>query len=86
MPPTETQENSAGPAIAIVIVLAVIILGGLYFWGQRDNADTLDSGSAALDERTEAITEQSSSDDFGSIEEDLEATELDDIGAELENL
>jgi hypothetical protein len=32
----ETNENSVGPIIATVIILVVIILGGLYFWGERN--------------------------------------------------
>lgn len=83
MPPTE-KENSAGPVIAIIIVLAVIILGGLYFWGERDALNnTAESG---LNADTAAITTQSSSDEVDSIEEDLSDTEVDSIGSELEDL
>ncbi len=27
--------GSAGPIIGTIVILAVIVLGGLYFWGQR---------------------------------------------------
>jgi hypothetical protein len=42
MPP---KESSVGPVIATIIILAVIVLGGLYFWGERSNNAT-PSGSA----------------------------------------
>jgi uncharacterized protein YxeA len=32
-------EGSVGPVVATIIILAVVVLGGLYFWGQR-NANT----------------------------------------------
>ena len=84
MPPTE-NKSSAGPVIAIVIVLAVIILGGLYFWGQRDNA-TENTADAYLSGDTAAIKTQSSSDDVNSIEKDLNGTNVDSIGSDLNNI
>lgn len=83
MPPTE-NENSAGPVIAIIIVLAVIILGGLYFWGERGGLNPAENSGSA--DETAAITTQSSSDDVNAIEEDLTGTEIDSIGSDLENL
>ena len=46
------NEGSAGPVIGIIIILAVIVLGGLYFWGQRTNetAQEEDNLAAELDE------------------------------------
>lgn len=84
MPPTENNENSTGPVIAIIIVLAVIILGGLYFWGERSKS--IDAGTEAALDETASITAQSSSDEINSIEEDLTGTEIDSIGTDLENL
>lgn len=74
MPPN--QENSTGPVIATVIILAVIILGGLYFWGARSN---MNDGV----ENTAAITTQSTADDTTSIEGDLNETNVDNLDAEL---
>jgi hypothetical protein len=31
----QPQESSVGPVIATIVILAVIVLGGLYFWSQR---------------------------------------------------
>lgn len=74
MNPEENQvsENSsgssAGPIIGTVIILAVIVLGGLYFWGQRG-----DSTEQALDE----MSAQSQSDEVADIQADLDSTDVD---------
>lgn len=83
------NENSAGPVIATVIILAVIILGGLYFWGERSNqrdvkdADANSAAAANTDQTTAAIRSQSSSDDISSIEADLNNTNTEAIDADL---
>lgn len=30
-------ENSVGPLVGIVIIVLILVLGGLYFWGERLN-------------------------------------------------
>lgn len=34
------QESSVGPVVATIVILAVIVLGGLYFWSQRPSSTT----------------------------------------------
>ncbi len=81
--PVVNQESSTGPAIAIVIVLAMIILGGFYFWGERSKStDTI--LEATPEQMISAIETQSTSDESSSIEADLNSTELDNIDAELQ--
>jgi len=82
------QEGSAGPAIALIIILAVIVLGGLYFWGQRSDNNITDiygnpisTSTPAVD--TSAIETQSSSDTSASIEADLKSTKLDNLDSQL---
>jgi hypothetical protein len=36
LPPA--QKSGAGPVVGIVIIIALLILGALYFWGARLNA------------------------------------------------
>lgn len=90
-----TNKSSLGSIIGTIIIIAVIILGGLYFWGKRiDEAkmnQELVSGQTETtvteeDENLEANTIKSvtSSDELDSIEADLKATNLDGLGAELE--
>lgn len=77
------SEGSVGPMIGVIIILAVIVLGGLYFWGQRvDRSDNALNGDDTVAE-LEQIESQSSSDEVSSIEADLEATDIDSLDAEL---
>lgn len=80
------QEGSAGPVIGTIIILAVIVLGGLYFWGQRSDDGMMDD-TAPTEEMTEGEVEsantQSDSDDVDSIDADLDATDVDDLDAEV---
>jgi uncharacterized protein YxeA len=64
------EEGSVGPVIATIIILAVIVLGGLYFWHERSATDTLDPYATSTD-----VTVGSSSDDTNSIEADLNSTD-----------
>ncbi len=73
------NESSVGPVIATIIILAVIVLGGLYFWGQRANNDATPSTSADLN----SINAQSDSDDTSSIKTDLENTNTESLDTQI---
>jgi hypothetical protein len=81
--PTNTPESSTGPAIAIVIVLAMIILGGFYFWSERNKTINEPLG-ATPEEMISLIETQSTSDESGAIEADLSNTDLDNLDKELQ--
>lgn len=94
MEPQETQvqvgenKSSIGSIIGIIIIIAIIILGGLYFWGKRIEEsklqDELLMKNATTSEEV-APENVSSSDDVNSIEADLNATtDFSGLGAELE--
>ena len=86
----EQNKNGIGGIIGIVVIISIIILGGLYFWGKRIEESRLKqelvSGNVqtSMQEQNEAsvIRSVSSSDDLGSIEADLNQTNLDNLGAE----
>jgi len=69
------KKSSVGPIIGIVLVILIIVLGGLYFWGKRlaDNGDTL----PPLEEEP-----LSTSDEVSDIEADLDATDLESLDAD----
>lgn len=67
------SSGSAGPVIGIVVILVIVILGALYFWNQSRTND------AAL----ESIQTQNESDEANSIEADLDATNVDNLDAEI---
>jgi hypothetical protein len=94
MPPHESK-SSIGSIIGTIIVIAIIILGGLYFWGKRIDEARMKEGlvsneqvenTPVVDENMEAnaIMSVTKSDDLNSIEADLKATNLDNLGAELD--
>ena len=65
--------GSSGPLIGAIVILAVIILGGLYFWGQRAAND------AVIDE----TSTESGSDETAAIEADLDTIDIESLDAEL---
>lgn len=89
-PAPTPSESSAGPIVATIIILAVIILGGLYFWGQRNSAgnDTTVPTPATTNQTnpTSTIESQSSSDTTSSIDADLTNTNTEGIDADIQSL
>jgi len=80
----EQKESSIGPVIGTIIILAVIVLGGLYFWGQRVSDKVMDE--TQLNAIVEDITTQNESDAVTDIEADLNATDIDSIDSELNGI
>ena len=74
-----SSGSSAGPIIGIIVILAIVILGGLYFWSQRSATED----SSATDKTVETINIQSSSDNPSSIEADLNTTDIENLDAEI---
>lgn len=66
----EEKRTSVGPIIGIILILAIIIIGGLYFWGKRIQEDV-------------PVPEQN---DLEEIENDLEATSTFELESDLEEL
>ena len=82
--PAPAGEGSLGPIIGTIIILAVIVLGGLYFWGQRSDKAPLPAEDNTAQVEVESIIDQSSSDETAAIEADLESTDIDNLDAELD--
>lgn len=79
MPPmSQPEKKSAGPLIAVIIILALIIIGGLYFFKERTSQQAYTPKNESQDIVT-SLNQQSNSDDLGSIEADLNATNLDNL-------
>ncbi|MEK7179877.1 MAG: hypothetical protein AAB706_00195 [Patescibacteria group bacterium] len=72
--------SSMGALIGIIIVIAIIILGGMYFWGQRvDQKENI----IEKDTATQSLQNQGTSDDLAAIETDVNSTQLDNLDSEL---
>lgn len=79
------NEGSLGPVVGLIIILLLIILGGLYFWGERAKrvSPVQDESALGDDQAIQEIKTQSSSDATTDIEADLNATNVDSIDANL---
>ncbi len=74
-------SRSVGPIIGLVIIIAVIFLGGIYFWTTREKTSEYSQKSAPENaDETAAIINSvpTSSEDSSSIEAALEATVIED--------
>jgi cytoskeletal protein RodZ len=81
-PNAVSGNGSAGPVIGIVIISAIIVLGAVYFWNERQATEEVLPNENA-EEMVESINSQDESDEVSSIEADLEATEIDSLDSEL---
>ena len=80
MPPVmqQPEQHSKGALIAVIIILAVIIVGGLYFLKQRNKMD-YKPAVEQKDQITESLRQQGGSDEVNSIEADLQSTNFDNL-------
>ena len=88
------NKSSIGSIIGTIIVIAIIILGGLYFWGKRIDEARMNRELVKDQGTTETVVEDDNmeanairsvtpSDDLNSIEADLKATNLNNLGSEV---
>lgn len=101
VPPASPQNFSRpsqtiGPLIGIIIVIAVLVIGGIYFWSQRKEKLQREEERKAAEEtslREGAVDRlggtvgapESTSDEVGAIQADLLATDIDNLDADLRN-
>jgi len=85
----EVPENKTqwGPIVGVIIIVALIVLGGLYMWSRwSDRAPAPPDVNS--DPLVQELETQSSSDKASDIEADLNATDLGNLDAdfaEIEN-
>jgi len=80
----ERGQKSAGPVIGIIIIVLVLVFGGLYFWGKRVTQEPTPEAIMNMpDSQLETLGTQNTSDEVTAIEEDLNATDLENLDAEL---
>ena len=90
------EERSMGAVFGSVVVVIVLLIAAFYFWGNREETpDTTVDGQTdelvdleplAEEMQAEALEEQGSSDELDEISKDLEATELEDLTEELDQI
>lgn len=96
------KGSSLGPIVGLIVILAIIIMGSLYFWTQKSEKvtpSTLATDTSATetstenntatftpDSQTQTLQTQSSSVDTTSIESDLNATDFQNIDSGVNQL
>ena len=96
MPSAPKTEKPLGPIVGIVVIILILIVGGLYLWGQRlveqtglypESSESLvPSAASGPDAQTEALQSQGASDSASAIEADLNATDVDNLTGELDQI
>jgi hypothetical protein len=90
--PNSPKSGGIGPMIGIIIIVALLAVGGLYYWGskliEQPNRLTVPvaDDSTPIDGTTNDLLNQGSSDTVESIEADLDATNLDGLDGELSDI
>lgn len=89
-PQTNPEHKSQGPGgiAGIIIIIAIVVLGGLYLWGQalEEREQSAEEILNKPDQTTQELKQQSTSTAIESIEKDLETTGLDNLDKELEDI
>ena len=80
------ESKSVGPLIGVIVIIAVIVLGGLYFWGQRLDEQKQSEAALQNDAATQELETQNTSDEVADIEADLNATNLEGLDTEMNQL
>ena len=74
MPMQETPQKSVGPLVGIIIIVIVLVIGALYFWGTKINNE------AAPETPMAPLSE---SDELNDIGADLSATVINSIDQDI---
>lgn len=86
----QTPENKpAGPVIGVVIIILILIVGALYFWGAKLNKEasrTPEDILNAEDQTLNQLQTQSTSTEISDINVDLNATDLNSPDSDLKNI
>lgn len=84
------EEKSVGALIGSIIIIVIIVIGGIYFWATQEKMMPSDTSTQMQnmmgDQSTNMLLEQGTSDNLSDIEADLNATNLDNLDAELSDI
>ncbi len=84
MPMGDMPKKSGGgfgALLAIILIVIVLAAGGLYYFTTKVNqlSDTATTSDTAADPQTQALSQQSSSDDLNAIQADVNATNVSNL-------
>lgn len=88
---SSSGASSVGPVIGTIIIIALLALGALYFWGARLNRNTdvapyiLDREYTVSPETEGWMSDFSASDEANAIEKDLQAFNADTLQGKIDS-
>lgn len=79
--PINNEKKSIGPLVAVIIILTLIIIGGLYFLKLRSSQNNFAPKDPVpvTDQITNSLMRQGNSDDLDSIERDLNNSNFENL-------
>lgn len=83
------ENKPAGPVIGAVIIILILIVGALYFWGAKLNKEANQTPEEILNTEDQTLNQlqtQSTTTNIAEINADLNATDLDNLDADLVNI
>lgn len=86
------QTKSTGAIIGSIIIIIILIIGGLYLWGKQitekeaQSSITPEQILSETDPALDLLKTQGISDKITDIEADLNATDLNNLDKELQNI
>ena len=84
-----THQAPMGPIVGVIIIVAVLAIGGLYYWGGQLNRAQNEMTREQMENdmknapTPEELRTQSSSDELEAIEADLEVSNFNQLDAEM---
>lgn len=82
------NPESVGPVLGIVIIIAILVVGGIFAFTNRlsinNSTQSAEEIEVSPDETTINLSTQSTSTDLTTIEADAQATDLNNLDIELE--
>lgn len=76
------KNGKTGAIIGILVIIIILVIGGLYFWGER----LVETDTQQMETPAAFQPEESTSDEVTAIEADLSATVLEGFDAELNSI
>lgn len=88
--PVQEKHTAVGPIVGSTIIIIVLVLGALYFWGQRMNSATHETESGQTMQGAEHVeatpTVEPASDEVSSIDEDLKMESFTELEASISEI
>jgi cytoskeletal protein RodZ len=80
------KESGVGPIIGSIIIIILIVLGGLYFWGYILKNKTVEAPTNNPEQVEQVNSSEISDSEIAKINDDLNATSTDSIDLELNQI